>query len=761
MKKASIITLFCIFLLASFSCNRSKKDDAHTLKLHFNDSKDPYLTELYWKLNESPMQQKLRELRPFPVGVVYYQQRGDNLDSAKKEFKIIKDLGFTALKQVQLKAPYNPPYYEDKVFHAALNEGITPWYYGKGGWVRITQELVDSLEINLKVNAENMPEIQKDPKMIEYQNNQLHARVERMDNRPPKPKGMGEPGRNNPFMPERLIPHFAKWLEQEYTTLESLKDAWNCGYTGECPFTSFYEAAMQLKGTGLDQFGNGTGNVTKDFRRYRDAMKFQSSLIVDNYMETMKLYYAWDPDEPERTGGHQIFENQAVNAWDLEGQAKAAAIGGSFYSSIHLTHHFFLVDCEFTRPLYMQSRIVADMFKGGWAATWESTGGPTQWSGYCGNTVDGPMMRKMMLSYIAAGLKGIGFWMWNSRGEGWEVGEYALTNIQGKPSDRAIEAGKISQILQVQRFELWDALDEPVVGILYSWENEAMLGRLSMGAYPLNTAVYETDWDKQFRQYHSQAKNGISRALMNNHIPFEYVTERNLAAGLAKRYPVIFLPCVIALDSSTLQYLEEYVQVGGRLVADIPLLMLDTYGRLNKQHVESTFERLFGFQTKDYYHALNSPKQINDIEIEGQFGDLKLTHAVVNKYYQNGLPAVVSSEYGNGSTTVFNFEAGRMVFLPGNQELEKLITDYTLGDVSPPFGVNTDAHSLVYRRAAPDADHYFILNEGNSEIVTIWINKGKYKKCTELIDDSPVHELSNGFSMEIPENSSKWIRCLK
>ena len=34
---------------------------------------DPYLQELYWQLNDSPMQQKLRNVKPFPVGVVYYQ----------------------------------------------------------------------------------------------------------------------------------------------------------------------------------------------------------------------------------------------------------------------------------------------------------------------------------------------------------------------------------------------------------------------------------------------------------------------------------------------------------------------------------------------------------------------------------------------------------------------------------------------------------------------------------------------------------------
>ncbi|MEM6380064.1 MAG: beta-galactosidase trimerization domain-containing protein, partial [Bacteroidota bacterium] len=627
---------------------------------------DPWLQSLYWKLNDSPMQQKLRNLRPFPVGVVYYQQRGDQFEDAKSEFKIIRDLGFTALKQIQLKAPYNPEYFRNSVFHMAVDSGISPWYYGKGGWENITEELLSKLEINISLTSVNMPEIQAHPKMITYQKKVWHDRIERMGQKPQKPKGMGEPGRNNPWMPERLLPPFAEWLEKEYKNLETLQEAWNCGYTGTCTFKSFQQAANQLLGTNFDQYGNGTGRKVHDFRRYRDAMKFQSELIVENYQNTMDLYYKWDPEEPERTGGHQIFENQAVNAWDLEAQAKTASIGGSFYSSIHLTHHFFLIENEIMRPVYWQARTVADMFKGGWAATWESTGGPTQWSGHQGYTVDGQTMSQLFVAYLAAGLKGIGLWMWNSRGEGWEVGEYALTDIQGAPSDRAVVAGKFSQKLQEQRFELWDAVDEPTVGILYSWENEAMLGRLSLGAYDMNTPVYKTDRDLQFRQFHTEARLGLSRALTNNHIPFEYLTERDLDAGLAARYPVIYLPYIVALDDRHVKLLKDYVAQGGRLVADFPLLMLDNYGRLNKQLDNSDFVEIFGLQTADYYHSFNRAIVFHGDSLNTQYGALKLKGAKVQDRFENGLPAVVRHSYGKGEAVLLNFEASRLTYLPGN-----------------------------------------------------------------------------------------------
>lgn len=732
---------------------------------------DPFLTEKFWNLNRTPMQERLRNIKPFPVGVVYYQQREENLDSAKKEFRVIHDLGFTALKQVLLRRPSNPEGYMEQVYHAALDAGISPWYYGRGGWADITQELVDELGIDMKVNKQNMPAIQNDPRMIEYQTEQVkRPRVAREQKKDTETRAFlkrvnqrkGEPGRNNPWMPERLIPEFAKWLEKTYGDMETLKDAWNDGYTNQIGAKTWMEAAKLMQGSGFDDYGKGVGPMYHDFRRFRDAMRFQADLIIENYNVLMDFLTEWDSIEPERTGGHQIFENQAANTWDLEGQAKSAAVGGSFYASIHLPHHFFLVDGEITKPAYMQSRIVSDMFKGGWAATWESAGGPTFFSGYNPAPHDGKIMRQLMCSYIAAGLKGVGIWMWNSRGEGWELGEYALCNIQGSPSERAIEAGHISRILQEQRFELWEAMDEPAVGLLYSWETEAMLGRLSLGAYELNTVIFNSNWDKMFRQYHSEARIGVSRAMMNNHIPFENVTERDLAAGLADRYPIIYLPYTIALNKKTFTFLKEYVANGGRLVADFALLMMDDYGRLNKQHHGSDFEQLFGFINRNYYHTFYHSRTLNGHVFEDSgFGDIEVTTAEVVKRFDNGMPAILNHTYGDGSITYFNFEAGRYVFRPGKEELENLIVKHTMGNYRTQFDVHGAEGTMVFRRSAPEADHYIFINEGEEENVQVSSDFIKYVSAEELIEGNPLSVQNNAFSVAVPARSALWVRAVK
>lgn len=742
--------------------NNSKDNSISVYEHQARNGEDLFLSQKFMNLNTSPMQEKLRTIKPFPVGVVYYQQREHGLPEIKKEFQTIRELGFTALKQIVLTSPDNPPGFKKQVFHAALDAGISPWYYGRGGWMNISQDLIDSLGISIEQNGKNEHGIQEHKRMKEFQDKKLRQRINRMHLKPEKPGGMGEPGRNSPYLPLRLIPEFEKWLRKEYQSLEELKEAWNMGYTRPDNVESFREAANLLRTKHTDEFGNRWGELSWDFRRIRDAMRFQADLIIQNYNETMEMFYQWDPEEPERTGGHQLFENQAVNSWDLEAQAKTASIGGSFYSSIHLTHHFFLVDGEITHPVYMQSRIVADMFKGGWSATWESTGGPTQWSGHHNLTVDGELMKQLFLSYIAAGLKGVGIWSWNSRGEGWELGEYALTDIQGEPTERAVMAGKLSKILQNQRFELWDAKDEPMVGVLYSWENEAMLGRMSLGSYQLPTPVYETNRDRHFRQYHSEARIGISRALMNNNIPFEYVTDRDITSGLADRYPVIYLPYILAIDQETFIGLMKYVENGGRLIADFPLMMMDNYGRLNKQLPGSNFRKLFGFSTSDYFHTFNDvPKKLEDMELKTQYGILKIDQDVDVKDFSDNTPAIIKNSYGKGEVRVFNFEAGRLMFKPGNFELEKIIVDEIIEGIRPPFQVDGNKNTLVFRRAAPDADHYFFINNGEEELITLYSEDNSYYNAQLIIENEPIAINNNKINITIPGGSGRWLRVEK
>lgn len=723
---------------------------------------DPYQTQLYWSLNDSPMQQRLRSLAPFPVGVVYYQQMDHKYEDIMATFRQIKGLGFPALKQIMIKGPLENRQDSIRIWKGALDMNLSPWYYGMGGWDPITPELTKKLGIKLEVNEANMRAIEEDPRMIKYQTDMLKRRVDNMFKVPPPPAEvhMGEPGRSFPFIAERQVPRFTEWLMKKYKTTDGLNAGWYASYTGR-PYKSIEAAAKSCVSNKQDIFGNRSGNAGWEFTKWLDAMRFQSELAVGDYQRVMEHYTRFEPNEPKRTGGHQLFENQPLNGWDLEGQARSASIGGSFYSSIHLAHHFFLTEGEVTRPVYVQARIIADNFKGGWAATWESTGGPTQWSGTHPFTVDGPMISRLMMSYLAAGLKGIGFWSYNSRDVGWEAGEYALTNLQGQPSERAHVAANITKAIDKHRFELWKALDEPTVGILYSWDNEAVLARMSLGGYPLATRAHPVDRNPAMAQYYSEARVGVSRALMNNNVPFEYVSDRDLKAGFNKRYKVIYLPYMAALSQETVQLLKQYVAEGGRLVADMPLLVIDQNGVLNKYVKGSDFEQLFGFQVADYQSTFNQPSQFDKVQLDGQIADVVLTGGKEAGKMNTGRAAVIENNFGKGSTLVFNFEASRQCFKPGNEALEQLLASRTLGNVKPEFSASREA--MVFRRSAPQADHYFIINDSNAEkTVTITGNGKSYKSAADaMTGDNVAVTGGNTLRVSVPAGMGRWVRVAK
>ncbi len=688
------------------------------------------------------MQRKIRDIKPFPVCVVYWQQQNHTLEDVKRNFEMIKELGFTGLKQICLKPDGSLSMEEVQLI--ALDMGLIPWFYGEAGWLPIDDELLMKLGISKELNME---EVQRHPAMLKHQEEFYRRRILReKEYHRDEVIRLGEPATSRLPMPEYLIPLFSRWLEDKYGSIDNLKKAWNCDVFGEAGLNSFEEAARIAVDSKIVQ----RRLVHSDFRRYRDAMRFMADIHVDDIRRALQQKLEFDPEEPQRTGGHQLFENQALNGWDLEAQAQAVREAGSFYCSIHIAHHLNEVDGEVDRPVYMQSRMIKDFFKGGWAAVWESTGGPAVYSGHKPAGVNAGIITRLMLTYIAAGLKGIGIWSWDARDVGWELGEYALTNLIGEPSDRAIAAGEIAQAIQKYRFELWESHNCPMVGILYSWENEAAFARLSMGGYPVKQL-------EGVALYPSCARIGISRSLINCNVPFEYVTQKDLEARLAGRYKIIYMPSILSLPIGIIELLGEYVEKGGRLVVDMPCLMMDDYGRLFDTNKGSMFENIFGLSILSYQHTNNIPLFLEGMKLKGQFADVKITKADVVSTFHNGEPAITECRVGKGSAVFIAFEASSMCYRQGNHEMERVLTNVVLGECKPEWYCDMP---MVYCLSAPKADHYFFINDGEKRRATLRTNT-KYLKGEDVITGEKILVSGQYIQVRIPAYSGCWVRLLK
>lgn len=410
-----------------------------------------------------------------------------------------------------------------------------------------------------------------------------------------------------------------------------------------------------------------------------------------------------------------------------------------------------------TRPVYMQAQLANDWAKGIWCATWESTGGPQYFSGgkapfvpevrteTAGFTVNEGTITQLMLSYLAAGFKGFGFWAWNARTAGWEAGEFALLDRNNQPTPRAIRAGQIGQAAVRYRRELWAAHKEPLVGVLVDWENEAQW------------AAMAADGRDHFQSYPIRARIGISRALINANVPWEYVTAADLRAGLGPRYRVIYLPAVLGVTAELQQLLLRYVSEGGRLVLDLPGYYYDEFGRLIPTSPGSMFERTFGAVINEFGYArdINTPVKLGRVPLEGFTACITPTTARVVARYDNRQPAITEAAVGKGRAVIIGCQASLNCWRAGNAATERLIIRHTLGPYRSPCVCRG---ALVYRLAAPEADHYFLINDGPAKTVRLDSKAYRYRSVTDAVTEE---KLKLGGPIKLEAYSGRWLRFVR
>lgn len=736
----------------------SKKDDATKIGL-------------IHELTDTRMQRKLRKMAPMPVGAVFLPWPGMTEAEASEQFRLMKATGFTCLKQTM---PLLPDWPTERVYHVALDEGIIPYWYGEGGWEEITPELLSRLGLDPEMD---MDAAMEHPEMIRYQTEVIRRRIDAeaemrntkaaVTDEPAVPKmslqdlrarahvtpGVVGDVKGYELHPDAL-PQFVEWLKAQYGDVETLKRAWNVEHVG-------LQGGMLNWQTWEDVLaGVETDVSTRDYRNLRDRMRFRADMFIRNYIESRVEYqHGIDPEVPVRAGGEMgIFLPFASRGTDMEGIAHAMAEGGSFYPSIHLTWHFEEVHFEIARPVYMQAAMTTDWAKGIWSATWESTGGPSYFSGGKSPFVEWAQTRTpgftddvggqtvLMLSWLAAGYRGFGLWTWNARTAGWESGEFALLDRNRKLTPRAIQAGAIGKAARRFRRELWQADKAPMVGVLQDFENEAFWAAMGV-----------TGRD-HFKSEPIRARIGVSRALINSNIPWEHVTPSQLSKGIGPRYQTIYVPAFLALTDLVLEQLYQFAEQGGRVVLDMPAAHLDGYGRSLRTDAGTLWERLFGVELHEYGYArpINNSFHIGSIELEGFTAIMTPTSAkILASYSDAGGAAITENRIGAGTAVVLGAQASLNCALPGNTPMEHFIRDLCLNGARPDFrceGV------VAYRLISNAANHYFLINDGEAKQVQLDLLDLPVRSAMDAVTGEPL-DLSR--PVAVARESGRWIRVEK
>lgn len=729
-------------------------------------SSDPYLHQRILDLTDSPMQRKLRKLAPMPVGAVFLPWPGMTEETARAEFRRMRETGFTCLKQTM---PLLPEWPQERILNLALDEGIYPFWYAEGGWEDITPELLSRLGLDPEMDIDAAMD---HPEMIAYQHGVIRKQIgEFCEARKPKPapdpatmsreeirkRAERTPGvvgdvRGHDIHPD-AVPAFVEWLKDQYGDVETLKKAWNVEHVGLDGALRNWETWEDVaRGMETDVHG-------RDYRNLRDKMRFRADTYNREYIRgAVERQHERNPLVPVRAGGEMgLFLPFASRGTDMEGIAREMIAGGSFYPSIHLTWHFEEIHFEVARAVYMQAAITSDWGKGIWNATWESSGGPSWFSGgkspfvpwaadkTPGHTCHEGIQSILMLSWLAGGYRGFGLWTWNGRTAGWEAGEFMLLDRNNRITERARQAGAIGQAARRWRRELWNADKAPSVGVLQDWENEAMWAAMSV-----------TGRDK-YKSDPIRARIGASRALINGNVPWEHVTARQLADGLGPRYQTLLVPAFIALSAGLLDNLIAFVEQGGRVVMDLPSAYLDDFGRVLSTAQGSRFEKLFGVELNEYMYArkVNTTFHLEGIELEGFTMRVTPTTAkVIAKYTDREDIGITENRLGKGTAVLLGAEACTLCALPGQEAMEALIRRLVLNGQQPGYACE---EAIVYRLAAPQADHYFFVNEPNRKVSASLKLAAPAGSATDAVTGEAV-DLQ---AIALQPESARWIRVAR
>lgn len=713
----------------------------------FSQQKDPYLTELYDKLHLSPAQEKYRKLAPMPIGCVYLQRAGEGEKEMRQHFRKMKELGFNALKQIMT----TPGTTIEQVQLIALEEGINPFWYGDGGWENISPRLLKQLKISEKLS---IAEIRNHPAMQAYQKEVLRKRILKYeeyakkspDKRAPKERQVAyepEMGGRGFDLTDKGKKLFVAWVKKEYKTIENLNKAW-CQY--HVGLQTNQNDAFQDWADFESRWEKVPGN---EYSHLRDILAFKVDHADEVIRSAIRNFRQIDSNAAFRGGGEMsLFYPHAWWCVNMEKVAKAMDSAGCFYPSMHLAWHYDEVKHELTRPFYMQAAQMHDYFKGGWSAAIEATGGPQQFSGGKGGngfTVDTALMTQFILSQLAAGFKGFGLWTWNARDAGWEAGEYALLGRNQEVTARAVKVGKIGQAMTKYRDELWQCRKEPTVGILLDWDNDALWAAMTVAGRD------------SFKMEPVKARIGLARALMNANIPFEFVSKNDLLAGLGPRYRAIMAPGFVSIDKKLWSVFQSYVRQGGRLVMDLPGPYYDERAVLVPTAKGSDFESVFGFSLTDYqYSGVNRIWKINSHPLKGFTAEMAPTTAGVVATYQNGLPAVLENKLGKGTAVFLGYEAATACFKPNQTDMEAMLLKHLMGPIPPaPYAC---ANALVYRLAGKNADHFFVINDGEKIRTRIDFKSASYKKISDAVTGEvwPVNA-----EFEVGAFDGRWLRAEK
>jgi beta-galactosidase len=342
---------------------------------------------------------------------------------------------------------------------------------------------------------------------------------------------------------------FREWLKEKYGSLEALNRAW---YRG---FDSWEDVQAPRFGTILSY---------TDFIDWKTFIPIK--LAGDLWMRA-EAVRAGDPDGviTAHAAVPSIFYSP-VSGWSGYGLSDDFLMAESvdyYGTSLYPKHSFpkthwelwkFQVAAEFSRC----ANIINDGFYVGELQAGYGTRGLV-----VGNPVTKEDHRLWFWSVLARGARAVNFYAYYPMSSGYESGGYGLIHLDGTLTERARAAGKMAQVIQ-NNLDLFHGA-RPVkaeVALVYNPLSQMVGGEQQSG--PENG--------------HRDSLFGYYRALLENHIPVDFIHRMNLEQGNYDQYKLIILPYSMMFTREAAKGVKDFVQAGGMVVAEARMAWNDSRG---------------------------------------------------------------------------------------------------------------------------------------------------------------------------------------
>jgi beta-galactosidase len=295
----------------------------------------------------------------------------------------------------------------------------------------------------------------------------------------------------------------------------------------------------------------------------------------------------------------------------------------------------------------MEFQRSANLRNGGWYLG-ELQAGPGTIGLWLSEPVTPEDHRVWAWSALAYGTRGINIYAYYPMSTGYESGGYGLINLDGTVTERAVRLGEIAQVVDRNQDLLISSRPVPAkVGIVYNRLTQLVGGQRGGGD-----------------NYHDHLV-GYYRVLAEHNVPVEFVHVRDLDTGEVESYDLLIVPYPLMMTRSAADGLRQFVQQGGRAVAEARLAWNDERGFASEILPGLGLHEVFGVREQDAWMIEEVALQVEDTS-HPAFARLNKGDALRGVGFANtvrslspeatvlatldGEPAIVSSRYGAGET---------------------------------------------------------------------------------------------------------------